>query len=64
MCREGNYDEAYVLSGKALAIAKKDASTTSWVSASLYKLGCIRLMQNRTSEAPQVSFTVHLSSKN
>ncbi|KAI9768831.1 MAG: hypothetical protein M1840_004645 [Geoglossum simile] len=51
MSREGNYDETYSLSEKALAIAKKDSSISPWVSASLFKLGCIRLKQKRIEEA-------------
>lgn len=61
--QSGNYDEAYSLSQKALVIAQCSAETTLWVSASLYKLGCIRLKQRRIQDALSVlidlRFNVH-----
>jgi hypothetical protein len=50
MCEEGLL-EAFQYTLKALAIAQKEASTTPWVSACLYRAGCIRLKQGMAGEA-------------
>lgn len=45
------YDEAYDFAEQALIIAKKASSTSPWVSAALYYLGNIRILQERAVEA-------------
>ncbi|KAL5331193.1 hypothetical protein ACEPPN_000722 [Leptodophora sp. 'Broadleaf-Isolate-01'] len=49
--REGNYDKAYDYANQALAIAQKASATNPWVSAALYYLGNIRILQARAAEA-------------
>ncbi|PVH79797.1 hypothetical protein DL98DRAFT_532649 [Cadophora sp. DSE1049] len=49
--REGKYNEAYAFANQALATANKASATNPWVSAALYYLGNIRLLQGRAAEA-------------
>jgi len=49
--REGNLTEAYELCKRAKEIAEKEIATSPWVSASVYKMGHIRLLQKRPEEA-------------
>lgn len=53
--REGDLTEAYDLCERAKEIAEKEIATGPWVSVSIYKMGHIRLLQNRLDEARQVS---------
>ncbi len=49
--RESKYDEAYNFAEQALMIAKKASATNPWVSAALYYLGNISILQDRAAEA-------------
>ena len=48
---ENNLDEAYELCEKAAEIAEKEVKTSAWVSASIYKMGRVRLLQGKYEEA-------------
>lgn len=49
--REGRLADAYELCKRAKEIAKKEVATSPWVSASVYKMGHIRLLQGKSEEA-------------
>jgi hypothetical protein len=49
--REKKYEEAFDLAQQSLEIAKGATSTNPWVSAALYFMGYIRLMQGKTEQA-------------
>ncbi|TAQ88681.1 hypothetical protein B7494_g3016 [Chlorociboria aeruginascens] len=48
---DGKLDEAYELCKKGKEIAEKEVATSRWVSASMCKMGWLRLLQKRPEDA-------------
>lgn len=49
--KDGKLDEAYELCKRGKEIAEKEVATSPWVSASMYKMGWLRLLQKRPEDA-------------